>query len=309
MLKTKLSDIGYFLVYKHSYHLSSNKNITQGDVGMKAIWTGAISFGLVNIPVRLYSAVQEHAIKFTLLCKKCNSPIAYERWCRNCNKEVAWHDIVKGLKLADGSYFVLTQEKIHELKPIKSETIDIKEFVESSEIKVIYLEHHYYLAPSKEGEKGFFLFKQALQEMNRVAIGTFVMRDKEYVCALTPYDKTILLTTLNYGFEIRSIDEIAELQKPMPKLDKEELQLAEQLIDQLTHKKFDLNKYKDTFAIELSKAIKKGKKSKVSLEAEKPSKPRKKKEGNLIASLKASLIAPGRSEHPVARAKSARARK
>ena len=172
---------------------------------MKSIWKGSISFGLVTIPVRLYSAVQEHVLGFKMLHNKCHTPITMKRWCDHCKKEVAWDDIVKGLKLEDGSYFILTQEKLKELKPTTTDAISIVEFVDASQIQAIYLEHHYYLGPEKSGENAFFLFKKALEDSGKVAIGTFVMRDKEYACVINPYSKTLLLTTLNYAYEIRDI--------------------------------------------------------------------------------------------------------
>lgn len=270
---------------------------------MKSVWNGSISFGLVSIGVHMYSAVQEHLLGFKLLCKKCHTPIHYERWCNHCNKEVSWNDTVKGLKLTDGSYFIVTQATLHELKPVKTETIDIHECIDSAQLKLIYLERHYYVAPSKIGEKPYFLFKKALENSHKVAIGTFVMRDKEYVCAITPYEDALLLSTLNYDYEIRSTSAIAEL-KTIPKIQPQELKLAQQLIDQLATKTFVLSRYKDTFAQELKKAIKKqSKKSKPARKEKKVEKPKRSKEKDLTAKLRASLQAPARSERPAARAR------
>jgi DNA end-binding protein Ku len=270
---------------------------------MKSVWNGSISFGLVSIDVHVYSAVQEHLLGFKLLCKKCHTPIHYERWCNHCNKEVSWNDTVKGLKLTDGSYFIVTQATLHELKPVKTETIDIHECIDSAQLKLIYLERHYYVAPSKIGEKPYFLFKKALENSHKVAIGTFVMRDKEYACAITPYENGLLLTTLNYDYEIRKMSAIAEL-KTIPKIQPQELKLAQQLIDQLATKTFVLSRYKDTFAQELKKAIKKqSKKSKPARKEKKVEKPKRSKEKDLTAKLRASLQAPARSERPAARAR------
>ena len=265
---------------------------------MKSIWKGSISFGLVNIKVRLYSAVQEHVIGFKLLCKKCHTPITYERRCSHCNKEVAWTDVVKGLKLEDGSYFILTQDKINELKPKTTQTIEIIEFVDASQIKPIYLEHHYYLGPEKSEDKPFFLFKKALEQSGKVAIGTFVMRDKQYTCAINPYESTMLLSTLNYAYEIRNVEEIPFIEAEPAKMDAGQIKLALQLISQLTTKKFNLNQFKDTFAQQLKEAIKKGKKQRVTKkEKAEPQISKKKKDtdSSLLTALRASLIAPGRS--------------
>lgn len=279
---------------------------------MKSIWKGSLSFGLVSIRVRLYSAVQEHVIGFKLLHKKCQEPIAYQRWCNHCDKQVPWEDIVKGLKLDDGSYFILTQEKLKELKPKTTETIDIVEFVVASQIESIYLEHHYYLAPEKGSENPFFLFRKALEEAHKVAIGTFVMRDKQYTCVINPYQEAMLLTTLNYGYEIRPLSGIAELQDiESKKINPAELKLAMQLVNQLTVKKFNISEFKDTFAQQLKEEIKKGTKGKKpSRKKEKEVTGKKKKEepSTLAARLKASLRAPGR-EAEVAHAKSAKSKR
>ena len=228
---------------------------------MKPIWKGSISFGLVTIPVRLYSAIQEHAISFKMLHAKCHTPITYQRWCSHCKKEVAWNNIVKGYRLEDGSYVVLTQEKLNELRPQTTDSISIVEFVATSAIEPIYLEHHFYLGPEKAGEKSFILFKKALQDSGKVAIGTFVMRDKEYACMINPYGDAMLLSTLNYSYEIRDIKEVPNL--GASKISSAEIVLAKQLIDKLTVKNFNLAQFKDTFAEQLKAAIKKSKREKI----------------------------------------------
>ncbi len=274
---------------------------------MKSIWKGSISFGLVSIPVRLYSAIKEHALSFKMLHDKCHTPITYQRWCPQCKKEVAWNNVVKGYKLEDGSYAVLTQEKLSELRPQTTDTITIVEFVATSAIEPIYLEHHFYLGPEKTGEKSFNLFKKALQDSRKVAIGTFVMREKEYACMINSYGDAMLLSTLNYSYEIRDVSEVPNL-GAAKKISPAEITLAKQLIDKLTVKKFNLAQFKDTFAEQLKAALKKSKKEKImstkKKKKEKPvSKAKKEKEPHLTAALRASLIAPGRGGE-IARAKS-----
>ena len=141
---------------------------------MKTIWQGTLSFGLVNIPVGLYSAVESQSLGFTMLCGTCNNPITYKRWCNHCNKEIAWQTIVKGLKIKEDTYFVLTHENLHALKPTKTESIAIIEFVDPSLIDPIYLEKHYYVAPKKKAETAYFLFEEALKAAHKVAVGVFV---------------------------------------------------------------------------------------------------------------------------------------
>ena len=275
---------------------------------MKAIWSGSLSFGLVNIAVKLYSAVSPSIPGFKMLCAKCHTPIVYERWCKHCNKQVAWQDIVKGLKQPEGSYFILTQENLKKLRPERSDTIVITEFVSSDQLQTIYFDAHYYLGPSKKNEREFFLFQEAIHSSGKVAIGDFVMHDKEHVCAIAPYENGLLLNTLNYAYEIKDIHAISELEKK-PDLSSAELKLAKQIIDQLSVKKFDLKKYKDTFAQRLEKAIQESKKVKPKAKAAK----RKEKkitphEKTLLATLKASLRKPNKHKEPVAHAKSRHAK-
>ncbi len=252
---------------------------------MKTVWKGGLSFGLVNIPVDLYSATKEHSLGFKLLHDKCHTPISYKRWCTHCKQEVSWQHIVKGLPLENGTYFILTQENLKKLKPEKTDTIDIVEFIDHDVLAPIYLDHHYYIIPHKINEKAFFLFTAALNKLGKIGIGRFVMRDKEYVCAIKPYGPGLLLSTLNYSYEIREFPKVTELKKP--KLEPKELQLAEQLINKLYTKKFSIDKFKDTFAERIKAALKlaqKGKKPKTI----KP-RARKKETGSLMETLQASL--------------------
>lgn len=257
---------------------------------MKPIWNGSISFGLVTIPVKLYKAVQEHIFGFTLLCATCHNPVHYSRWCNHCNKEVEWNHVVKGLEVKKGQYIVINPEVIKKLKPEKSSAIDIIEFIPVDLIAPIYFEHHYYVAPSStSSEKAFFLFYQAIKTMNKVAIGRFVLRDKEYIVAIQAYGDGIVLSTLNYAYEIRSMKTISELKVKKEKFSPTELKLAKQLIEQLSKNKFDIAEFRDNYAENLKKIIKqqsKNKKKQVKL----PVKSKKvKKTHSLMDSLRESL--------------------
>ncbi|HEV2916203.1 MAG TPA: Ku protein [Candidatus Babeliales bacterium] len=255
---------------------------------MKMIWSGSISFGLINIPIKLYPAIQEHTFGFKVLCGKCHNPLAYRHWCTHCKKEVAWENTVKGFQQEDGSFIVLTKEQIKALRSAKTSTIDIKEFVDQEAIKTVYINGHYYMVPAKKEIKAFFLFFKALKKANKVAIGTFVMHEKEHVVAITPYENTLLLNTLHYAYEIRSLDTIQAELESKTKVDTEELKLAQQLINQLSHKVFNIGKYKDTFIARLKKelsALKKGKKVK----KPKPTKRTAAKKKSLVDTLRASV--------------------
>ncbi len=253
---------------------------------MKVIWKGSISFGLVNIPINLYSAIEARGIKTKLLYKKNLSPIRYKRWCDGCKKEVPWEDVVKGFEIGEDEFVVVSQKELNAMKPEKSKAVDIVEFIEIEQIDPIYFNSHYYIGPEKADEKAYFLFKEILEQTEKMAIGQFIMHEKMHTCAIESYREGLLLTTLNYGYEIRDISEIKELKKK-PNLSKQELELAKKLIDKITVKKFDINIFRDTFHDSLVTMLKKKEKGE-KIMVEKKKEP-KVKEENLIAALKASL--------------------
>lgn len=254
---------------------------------MKAIWSGSISFGLLDIPIYLYSAISEHKFGFRILCNTCHTPLKNIRWCERCKKAVAWDETVKGFEQTKNSFRIMTKEDIDRLKPEKTNLIAIKEFIDRSYLEMLYIDSHYYMLPAKEHNKAFYLFAQALKKSNKVAIGQFVMREKEYVVALSFYKNILLLNTLHYEYEIRAA-EIKITKKMEPT--KEELDLALLLINKLTHKTFDLSKYKDTFVEKLKKALKSAQKGKVATkETKKVTKKKTTQEKSLAASLKESI--------------------
>lgn len=252
---------------------------------MKAVWSGSIAFGLVNIPINIYPATEITALGFRLLHKKDNTPIEYKRFCPKDKKEVAWNDIVRGLEIKKGEFYVFTKEELDKIKPKKTESIEITEFVDSHQIDPIYFNKHYFVSPTSSKEKAYFLFNEVLRDSAKVAIGRFVMRDKEYVCAIESYKNGMLLTTLNYAYEIRDIKEIRELAEK-PKLEKEEVELAKKIISRLYSEEFEISKFKDTFAEELKEALKKKAKG---IEIKEVKKPAKTKERGLMEALKASV--------------------
>ena len=268
----------------------------------RAVWKGSINFGLVSISIELYTAIQPHVIGFKLLHAECNTPIANKRWCPHCNREISWEEIVKGLKLPDGSYFVITPENLKKLRAQKTDTIDIVEFVDLDAVSALYYDQHYYIAPQKGTQKAFFLFTKALAKMGWGAIGQFVLRDKEYRCVMQPYKNTLLLTTLNYDYEIKQIPEIEELVAP-GKVPEQELRLAQMLMDKLYKKSFDMSEFKDSFAEKLAAAIKAQQKGKIR-EIEEKKKPVTKEKESLMEALRASL-----ESHEKAAKKSTRLKK
>jgi len=225
---------------------------------MRSIWTGSISFGLVNIPIKLYSAVESSSLNLDMLDRKDHSNIQFKRVNEKTGREVAWENIVKGYKI-DNQYVVLSDEDFKKASPEKTKTIDIAEFVEIEEVPPIYYDSSYYLEPEKNGGKAYVLLRDALVKSKKAALGTFVLRNKENLCLLASSDKILVLHKIRYEDEIRSTEDI---KVPESKISNAEIQMATKLIDQLTGK-FDVSKYKDTYTETLLKFIKakaKGKK-------------------------------------------------
>jgi DNA end-binding protein Ku len=219
---------------------------------MRAIWTGAIGFGLVNIPVRVFSATQQSTLDLDMLDKKDHSNIKFQRVNENTGKVVKWENIVKGYKYND-EYVVLTDEDFKKASPEKNQLITINEFVKQDQVDTTFYETPYYLEPSKGGEKAYALLREALKESDKVGLGSFVMRTKENFCMLKPDGDMIVLERLRFPVEIRSTEELKLPHKT--EIKPTELKMALSLINQLTPKKFNIEKYKDSYSDELMKMI------------------------------------------------------
>jgi DNA end-binding protein Ku len=252
---------------------------------MKAIWNGAVSFGLVNIPVKLYAAVEQRPVTFKLIHEKDSSPIEYRRWCIKGDHEVPWNEVVKGVDLGEGAFYVFSKQELATLKPKKSDLIEIVQFVDRGALDRVYVDAHYYMGPEKPGLKAFFLLHETLRRTQKMAVGSFVMREREYVCGIEPYGPGLLLTTLNYVDEVRSMESIPDLQQ-RPELRKQEIELAEQLIEKLSVRSLDISHFKDRYHDNLKEAIeRRDAKHLVMVEEETKATP----ESNLLDALKASL--------------------
>jgi DNA end-binding protein Ku len=249
---------------------------------MRAIWSGAIGFGLVNIPVKLFSAIEPSELSLDMLDKKDHANIKYQRVNANTGKEVPWGNIVKGYKV-DDRYVVLTEEDFQRASPEKNKIIEISEFVEEQEIDSIYYETPYYLQPEKSGVKAYALLRDALRKSGKVGLGSFVLRNRESLVVIKPQEDIMILEKIRFAEEIRDASGIkvpAASNKPA------ELKMAMQLIDQLTHE-FDITRYKDSYSDKLMKVIKdkaKGKKTTKS-----PLRVVHSRSRDLMAQLKASL--------------------
>lgn len=251
---------------------------------MKAIWTGSIGFGLVNIPIKLYSAIQTSSLDFDMLDKKDLANIKFKRVNEKTNKEVLWENIVKGY-LVNDKYVIVDDKDFAKAAPEKSEHIEITQFVEQKEIDSIYFETAYYVQPDKSGSRAYALLNEGLKKSGRVGLGSFVMREREHICIIRAKDNLLILNRLRFPEEIRGTDELnlsGAASKPA------EVKMAVTLIDQLT-KPFNPKNFKDNYTDKLLKIIKA--KSKGKSVPFKPLKIVHSKSQDLLDQLKASLSA------------------
>ncbi|MCW3074502.1 MAG: hypothetical protein JWP69_1571 [Flaviaesturariibacter sp.] len=218
---------------------------------VRPIWSGTISFGLVNIPVKLVSAVQTEELDLHMLSKKDKAPIRYARIDTKTDKEVEWKDIVKGFEYAKGKFVIVDEEDFQKASPQKSKSIDIVQFVKAEEIDPIYFEKPYYILPAKGGEKTYGLLLKALEKAGTVGIAEFMLRNREHVCAIKPYKEVLMLEQMRYETEIKEVPATGVSTKVAEK----ELSLALKLIEQLTEA-FNPAAFKDDYIIQLKKVIK-----------------------------------------------------
>jgi DNA end-binding protein Ku len=221
----------------------------------RAIWSGSISFGLVNVPVKLYSAVKQKDVPFNQLEEKTGAHIKYKRVSEKTGKEVEYDDIVKGYEVAKGKYVTVSSEELESVAPEKTKTVDIEDFVDITEIDPIYYEKTYFLAPDGEGaSKAYGLLLKAMEDQGRVAIGRFVMRTKEYLCAIRPYDGILALETMYFPDEVVAKKDVPGVPERRAKVGDKELKIATSLIESLTTE-FKPSAYKDTYRDALLKMI------------------------------------------------------
>jgi len=174
----------------------------------RSMWKGAISFGLVHIPVEMYTAVSDKALDLTMLDKRNFSPVGFKRYNKGNDKEVSWDDIVKGYEYTDGEYVVLSEEDLRRANPEATGTIDILAFVDAGDVPLIYYEQPYYLAPGKGGDKVYALLRETLKKAGKIGIANVVIRVKQHLAALVCVDDAITLHTLRYADEIRPADDL-----------------------------------------------------------------------------------------------------
>jgi DNA end-binding protein Ku len=249
---------------------------------MKAIWTGSIGFGLVNIPVKLYSAVQASELDLDMLDKKDHANIKFKRVNERTGKEVAWANIVRGYNLND-KYVVLTDEDFASAAPEKSKIIEIAEFINESDVNSIYYEMPYYAEPEKNGAKAYSLLRDALKKTGKAGLGSFILRTKESLCLIKVENEVLVINRIRFAEEIR---QPKDLKIPASSSKPAEMKMATELINQLTGD-FDIEKYKDTYTDKLMKIIRA--KSKGKLKPVPALKVVHSKTTDLMSQLKASL--------------------
>lgn len=250
---------------------------------MRSLWTGNIGFGLVTIPVKLYSAVEDSRLDLDMLDKKDHAHIRFMRVNEHTGKEVAWENIVKGYEY-NGKYVVLTDRDFEQASPEKNKTIEIFQFAKIEEIDSVYFEAPYYAEPDKNAAKPYRLLKEVLEKTKTCGLGSFVLRNKETLAVIKPYNDILVVNRIRFEQEIRDHKAVKMPAGSAPK--PAEMKMAMELIKSMTGK-FDISAYKDTYANELMKIIKakaKGVKTKAS-----PLKVVHKQGTDLMAQLKASL--------------------
>jgi DNA end-binding protein Ku len=258
----------------------------------RAIWSGSISFGLLNVPVKLYSAVSKQTVRFRELREGDGSRVKHKRVAESDGKEVPYEKIVKGYEYAPDQYVVLTRDELAELEPQRSRAIEIQDFVDLDDIDPIYFEQPYYLGPDKGAERAYALLVQAMKDARKVAVARFVLRNKEHLAAIRPMEDVLTLTTMRFHDEVTSpqdLDgEVFEEAKPK-KPEKRELEMAKQLIDSLTND-FEPGKYRDEYREELLDLLERKAEGKEVVSAA-TEEPKPTKAPDLMAALEESLAA------------------
>ncbi|MBP8153642.1 MAG: Ku protein [Nitrospira sp.] len=278
----------------------------------RSLWKGSISFGLVNIPVLLYSAENRNSFDLTLLDRRDMKPVGFKRYNKTTGKEVAWEQIVKGYEYEKNRYVVLTDEDFRRANVEATQTIDILSFVRGEDISPTSFETPYFLAPDKRGEKGYALLRETLTKTGKAAIATVVIRTRQYIAAVIPWNEMMVLNTLRYANELRPTK---ELQIPANSLKtagvtSRELEMATKLVEEMSER-WKPAQYKDTYREDLmrliNKRIKAGKTEVVTgpEEGEAQDKPGRAKVVDLMALLKRSVqrsakpkrLSPGSERH------------
>ncbi|MEH7093306.1 Ku protein [Neobacillus vireti] len=221
---------------------------------MHTMWKGSISFGLVNIPIKLHTATEDKDIKLRTLHNKCHAPIKYEKICTVCEEEVKPEDIVKAYEYTKGKFVVLDQDELEKLRKENEEkAVEIIDFVKIEEIDPIYFDRTYYMSPNEGGSKAYSLLRKALQESKKVGLAKIIIRSKEQLAVIRVYENTLVMETIHYPDEVRKAGDVPNVPAEN-KVTERELETAILLIDQLTTK-FEPEKYTDDYRTALLELI------------------------------------------------------
>ena len=220
---------------------------------MHTMWKGSISFGLVNIPVKMFAATEDKDVRFKYIHKECKTPIKYEKVCPTCNKEITQDDIVRGYEYEPGKFVVIDDKDLESLRQSTGKAIEILDFVNLEEIDPIYFIKSYYLSPQDTGEKAYNLLREAMNQSERIAIAKITIRDKQSLAAVRVHKNLLVMETIFYPDEVRDIAQVPNVPE-IGKVDEKELSMAKQLIDNLTTA-FDPEKYTDEYRKELMELI------------------------------------------------------
>ncbi len=260
---------------------------------MQSVWSGVIGFGLVNIPIRMYSPAKEEAIDLDLLHKEDTSPIRYARICKEEEKEISWNDIERGFKTANGRYVVLKDADFAKANARKTKAIDILHFADAAEIDPVYFEKPYYLEPESRSVKPYMLLRRALEETGKVGVATFVMRHKESLAVIKPYKNILVLDQLRFPQNVKSPDGLDVPKVKDQTVSAKELKIAIDLVRKSTEK-FKPQDHKDRYINELKAIIdQKSKGMKIKAKGKAPVATRS---SDLMAALKRSLAQRKRQE-------------
>ena len=274
----------------------------------RALWKGAISFGLIYVPVELHTASKENTLPLHMLDSRDFAPVGYRRVNKKTGKEVDWSHVVKGYEYKKGEFVALADADFKHANVKASETIEIDTFCDVSQIPAMYYEKPYYLAPAKGGEKVYALLRQALEATHKVAVATFVMHQRQHLCAIAPHGSSLMLLTLRFADEVLPATE----QKFTGKISAAELAMAKQLVQSMEGE-FSASKFKDTYRSDLKRRVQEKIRNKEthSLDVEEPAGEERPKAQviDLMAALKASLDKSGRRAEPKTARKASKVRK
>lgn len=220
---------------------------------MHTIWKGSISFGLVNIPINLFAATENKDVSFRSIHKECNSPIKYEKVCPVCDREVNNDEVIKGYEYEPGKFVVISNEELKEIAPESNRTIEIIDFVSLEQIDPIYFEKSYFLGPQDNGLKSYHLLKQAMEKTGKIGLAKITIRSKESLAVVRVYQKGLLLETIFYPDEVRHVGQVPGVDTEI-KVDQKEMDMATQLIEQLTTE-FEPEKYTNDYRTALMELI------------------------------------------------------